>query len=531
MATIVNESRVKKTLLNARVNLIFYFLQLLLSFFSRKIFLDCLGDDFIGLTGTLQNLLGFLNLAELGIGSAIGYLLYKPLYNQDEEKITEIISVMGYLYRWIGLIILGGGLILSAFLPLIFPLDRANGPEPATPFAPHINYGIIFFAYYAFLGSSLIGYFINYRQNLLGADQRNYVVTAYFQTANLVKVLIQMALAYWTRNLFLWVAIEFAFGILYSIILNWKINQTYPWLKANIRLGKHLIKKYPEVMKKTRQLFIHRISAFAHLQVLPFLIYAFSSLSIVAYYQNYIILISRVSGFFTNIFSGIGASFGNLIAEGNKVKILSVFWEYQSLRFFMAGFICVPIYLLANSFIKIWLGKEYILPDISLILILIPTFIACIRAPLEDFIYGYGLFWDVWIPIIEIITLLSISIPCGYKWGFNGVLLGPCIAVSGIIMIWKPYMLFHWGIKENVGKYWIEFFKNTFCIAVPFILSYYFQNLFDWGKVNNFIDWIFKATPVFFVYTITSYLIFFLCTNGMKSLNLRIKEFILRIIK
>ena len=87
------ESRVKKTLLNARVNLVFYFLTLALSFFSRKIFLDCLGADFVGLTGTLQNLLGFLNLAELGIGSAIGYVLYKPLFERNQEKINEITQV------------------------------------------------------------------------------------------------------------------------------------------------------------------------------------------------------------------------------------------------------------------------------------------------------------------------------------------------------------------------------------------------------------------------------------------------------
>ena len=115
------ESRVKKSLLNARVNLIFYFLTLILSFFSRKIFLDTLGADFVGLTGTLQNLLGFLNLAELGIGSAIGYVLYKPLFEHDEGKINEIISVFGYLYRWIGFIILGAGIVLACFLPLIFP--------------------------------------------------------------------------------------------------------------------------------------------------------------------------------------------------------------------------------------------------------------------------------------------------------------------------------------------------------------------------------------------------------------------------
>lgn len=114
------ESRVRKSLLNARVNLIFYFLTLALSFFSRKIFLDTLGVDFVGLTSTLQNLLGFLNLAELGISTAIGYVLYKPLFEQNKLKINEIISVFGYLYHWIGKIMLLAGGILACFLSLIF---------------------------------------------------------------------------------------------------------------------------------------------------------------------------------------------------------------------------------------------------------------------------------------------------------------------------------------------------------------------------------------------------------------------------
>ena len=164
-----NESRVKKTLLNARVNLIFYFLTLALSFFSRKIFLDILGVDFVGLTGTLQNLLSFLNIVELGVGTAVGYVLYKPLFEQNQKKINEIISVFGYMYRWVGRIILVAGIILSLFLPLIYPDTR-------------FDLSIIYLIFYAFLASSLIGYFINYRQTLLSADQKNYVVTAYFQT-------------------------------------------------------------------------------------------------------------------------------------------------------------------------------------------------------------------------------------------------------------------------------------------------------------------------------------------------------------
>lgn len=505
------ESRVKKTLLNARVNLIFYFLILILSFFSRKIFLDCLGADFIGLTGTLQNLLGFLNLAELGISTAIGYLLYKPLFDHDETKITEIISVMGYLYRWIGLIILSAGIILSCFLPIIFP-DRDT----------HLTLLLIYCAYFAFLASTLIGYFINYRQNLLGADQRNYVVTAYFQTANIVKVIIQMMLAYYTGNLFIWIAIEFIFGIIYSIILNWRINKTYPWLKANIKMGKQLLKEYPEVLKKTKQLFAHKIGGFFQFQSMPFLIYAFSSLSLVAFYQNYTTITSKITSLISNALTGMGASVGNLIAEGNKEKILGVFWELQSLRFFLAGLIIVPIYLLINSFIIVWLGREYLLSNVTLILILIPILLNTIRATIDEFNFGYGMFWDIWSPFAECSILLVVSISMGSIYGLNGVLCGPIASLFIIMVFWKPFMLFHWGFKRNPFIYWLEYLKNLLCIAASFIASYYFTHIFEWNNVHNFFDWTIRAIPIAFFYLIVSYLIFLVFTSGMKHLNSRI---------
>ena len=161
--------RVHKSVLNAEVNIIFYFLTLFLAFFSRKIFLDCLGADFIGLTGTLGNILGYLNLAELGITACIGYFLFKPLQTNNRQEIQDILSLLGYLYNWIGCIILAGGIVISLFFPLIFAKAE-------------LDLGIIYFAYYSFLGSSLIGYFINYRQILLTADQKNYLVAIYFHS-------------------------------------------------------------------------------------------------------------------------------------------------------------------------------------------------------------------------------------------------------------------------------------------------------------------------------------------------------------
>lgn len=114
----MNESRTQKTFLNARVNFIFYFLTLLISFLSRKIFLSNLGDDFIGLTGTLGSILGFLNLAELGISTSIAVLLYKPIFDKNRQQINEIISIFGYTYNIIGKIILSIGVIISFFYRL-----------------------------------------------------------------------------------------------------------------------------------------------------------------------------------------------------------------------------------------------------------------------------------------------------------------------------------------------------------------------------------------------------------------------------
>ena len=165
-----HESRVKKSLLNARVNLIFYFLTLALSFFSRKIFLDCLGADFVGLSGTLNNILGFLSLAEMGVGIAVSYHLYKPLQSGNKTEIENLVSVFGYLYHKIGLFIALGALVISAFIPFIF---KGSG----------FDVKLIYFAFFAILASSLFSYFINYRQIILNADQRGYVVTAYLQGA------------------------------------------------------------------------------------------------------------------------------------------------------------------------------------------------------------------------------------------------------------------------------------------------------------------------------------------------------------
>ena len=507
----VQESRVKKTLLNARVNLIFYFITLALSFFSRKTFLDCLGAEFIGLTGSLGNLLGFLNLAESGVSAAIAVVLYAPLYEHNQQKIKEIVSVLGYLYHTIGKIILAGGVVLACFFPLIFPNAELGLP-------------VIYFTFASFLGSSLIGYFINYKQVLLSADQRNYVVAAYSQSANVVKILLQMVLAYYTGNYIIWVLVEFSFGILYSFILNWKIKQVYPWLETEIKKGKTLCHKYPDVLRNTKQLFIHKIGSVAYSQVTPFLVYAFASLQAVAYYGNYTLITSKLWSLLFNFLGGTNASVGNLIAEGDKDKILKVYWELMSVRFLFVSVIVFAMYYLLPPFIALWLGEEYVMSNALLILVLITFTLGTIRGVTDEFLQGYGLFSDIWAPFVEAIILILVAIVGGSLWGLEGTLLGSIVSSIIIIYIWKPYFLFKKGLNMSVWQYWKVLIRYIFAFGSSLYIATILLECISirLAFYTNWIDWILYAIILVILFTPIVAISLFLTTQGTRNLCYRL---------
>lgn len=498
-------------MLNAEVNLVFYFLSLFLAFFSRKIFLDCLGTEFIGLTGTLGNILGYLNLTELGITASIGYFLFKPLQTNNRQEIQEIMSLLGYLYNWIGCIILAGGIVISLFFPLIFA--DAN-----------LGLGIIYFAFYSFLGSSLIGYFINYRQILLNADQKKYLVAIYFQSANIIKIILQIYLAYHYQNLYVWVGIEFLFGIIGCITLNWKINQEYPWLKVNKKNGRYLLKKYPEVLAKTKQVFIHKIKDFVLVKSDELFIFLFVSLKMVAYYGNYMIIISKLISLFSAVTGSVGASVGNLVAEGNKQNMMKVFWEYTTIQHTIAAILSFSLYTLIEPFISHWLGSEYIMDHQILILLIIYIYITNSRNSVDSFNYAHGLYADVWSAWAELIINVSITIIGGLKWGIIGILLGKIVSLFAIVVLWKPYYLFNSGFKESVWIYWKGVLRNYAISAISFTLAIYTIRLIPFSPYTSIIDWILYAViamVIFLIYELTGTILF---AKGAKDSIKRIKN-------
>ena len=495
--------RVHRSVMNIKVGMLFYILSLFLAFFSRKVFLDCLGAEFIGLTGMLMNIMSFLSVAELGIGTSIVYFLYKPLQEDNHEKINEVMSMLAYLYRCIGFIIGGIGLIVSLFFPWWFS---------------HLTVGLnlVYFAFYSFLASSMSGYIFNYKQLLVGANQKQYMVNAYFQTIGIVQSLTQILLAYYYRNLYLWVVVGLVFTIIGIIVFNYRIRQLYPWLKISVTEGKVKLKQYPEVLKKTRQIFVQKIKDFILYRSDEILVGAFVSVMQVAFYGNYTIITSKLN-FLVNILSdGMNAGVGNLVAEGNDQNTMKVFWELTAIRFFITGIVVFGLLLFLQPFVTCWFGPQYRLSDLIVYLLIFNIFIFLSRGVVENFISAHGLFSDIWASWTELTLNICITLCLAPFYGIVGILIGKIISVFFIAIFWKPYFLFTKGLNKKVAIYWKGMFPyySIFIVFTILTLSVYY-NIID-TKVKTFSQLVCYGIIIYPILILLFFLTLFYFTNGMK---------------
>lgn len=453
-------SRTSKSIKNSIISLAFYFVNLLVQFFSRKIFLDHLGTEILGLNSTATNLLQFLNLAELGISTAVGFCLYKPIYDNDYTAINEIVTLQGKIYKRIALAITVGALILMSFFPLIF--SKMELPM----WYAYASFGVLLYG-------ALLGYIVNYKQVILSATQQDYKIHYSFKTVNIFKSLCQMAAVWYFFNGYIWwLLLEVIFSTIAAYSLHFMTIRTFPMLTYSVKQSfSSLRKKYPDLSKKIAQLFFHRIGGFALTQSSPLIIYAYSNLTLVAMYGNYLIITQGIDMLSRAVFNSINAGIGNLVAEGNMTKIRKTFDELFSVRFMLVTTVCVGIYMFAPAFISLWIGKDYLLGNITLLLMIIMLYIQLFRLAAESFSYAYGLYGDIYAPIVEAVLNIGFSIIGGYYYGLNGILSGAVLSQIIIVVIWKPYYLFHTKMT-GYGFHYIILYVKHVCIFAIVIFIY-----------------------------------------------------------
>ncbi len=500
-------SRAANSIRNARVGLIVYVFDLLLTFFSRKYFIEFLGPDLLGLNSLSRSLLQFLNLAELGIATAVAFSLYKPLAENDRKSINEIISVQAYFYRWIFYFLLIASAILMAFFPLIFA--GRNVP--------------LYYAYAAYISllvGILLSYRVNYRQIIFNADQKQYINTWIFQGGKVIKNLLQLGVLFCfdpSYSFWIWLGMEVLLSVLSAWGLEWAVKKHYPYLAASPILGKQVRHLYPNLITTTKQVFFHRFGGFALAQSSVIIIYAYATLKDVTIFDNYNFIVLGLIVMWDNLFSGSVASVGNFIAEQSQAKVQQLYWEMFAFKSWLCGVVVCGMMFLAQPFITLWVGVEYQMPKTALFWLMGTLFIRLFRNSTEAFIYAYGLYKDIYAPLVEAALNFGLSALLGYYFGMTGIMAGVFISLFIVVFLWKPFFLFREKMQQSPVVYFSRMSVVMLLIVVSVLATYFIKNLLPINPAESIVQWILYGVISVSICGTVGFVLFYLFSPGMRT--------------
>lgn len=413
-------SRVRQAGKNIFFGYISNFIILFMGLLQRHVFIMVLDRTLLGVNGLYTDILSMLSLAELGIGSALNYSLYKPVAEGNQEKIKSYMWLYRKAYLAIAGVITVIGLALAPFLPYLLKESGGISVRDLTVY------------YLIFLFNTVSTYFVAYKYSLANAQQRNYIQTNIATVTKIVTVCAQIVILFLTKNFLLYLLTQAAVELLQKIFVSIYFNRLYPYLRdRNVR---KLEKEETDlVVTKTKALMFHKIGDVARLSTDSVIITYFMNVEWVGVVGNYTMIITYAANFISVIFNSVISGFGNLVATESKEKQYAMFKVYRFFACWLYGFASVGFWLLLTPLVTgIWLDESWKLGQAVLTLILIDLYFKGSRTVLVNFKIAAGVFeQDKYLSLIQGGVNLVLSIIGIQYIGLAGVYVGT--VVSGVM--------------------------------------------------------------------------------------------------
>lgn len=494
--------RTANSIKNISISLISQMIFILFGFVTRKIFLENLGTEYLGINGLLTNVIAMLGLAEMGIGGSITYSLYKPLAEKNEEKIIALVQLYKKLYVYIATVVL----ILSlGFYPFLGKLAKES-----------ISIKYMSLIYFIFVGRNIISYLYAYKWAIISADQKEYLLGRSILIFQIIVMILRIFILSVYKNYLLFLCVDFIFLIIQNIYNGKMVEKLYPYITTE--------KKYQideeikdDIKKNVKALFLHSVGSYCVFGTDNLLISYFINVSTVGLYSNYTMLIAQINNLTFPIFGGLGASIGNMLASESQEKSYRIFKVVYFTNFFIYSLATIFLFNLVEPFISWWLGKQYILDSLTFFVIMFNFYIGGLGIAVRIFKGKAGIFTqDKYMPIIESFINLVASIILVKYYGLAGIFMGTTIS-SLLVVFWTaPYMIY----KNLFTNYQMaEYFKKYFLywlitIIVGTMTSRTIDLIFEGKTLISLIGM--GITSIIFPGTI--YLIIFFKTEELKYL-------------
>ncbi len=425
----------------------------LMSFALRTIFIRHLSEELLGVNSLYTNILSILSMAELGIGTALNFALYRPVAQKDTEKIKSYMQMYRKAYTAIALVVAGIGLCIAPFLRYLIKDPGAITTGEMTGY------------YLIFLFNTVSTYFVSYKYSLCNAEQHNYIQTNINTVTKIIVSLLQMAVIVLTGN-FLWYLLTDMFvQLAQKVFVSWYLDRRYPYLRDK-NVTPLSREESGEVWRKTKALVLHKVGDVARLQTDSLIISSFIAVAMSGMVDNYNLVINAVTNFVNIIFNSVISGFGNLIATETRQRQYELFKVYRFFASWVYGFAVTGFFVLLTPLIRLWLGDGWVLPEAAVALILMDLYFKGDRIVLSNYKTAAGVFeQDKYLALIQGAVNLVLSIWLVQKIGLAGIYVGTVI--SGLIAnVTKPVIIYRVCFDRSCMSYFAETLRYAGTVAV-----------------------------------------------------------------
>lgn len=448
-------SRIEYALKNFASSTVSNVVNAVLGFAVRTVFVYTLGETYLGLNGLFINVLGILSLAELGIGSAINFSLYRPLAENDIPQIQAIINFYKTSYRIVAVVVMLIGVALMPFLKYI--LKGAEG-------IPNV-----YIYYLIFLANSCSSYLVTYKSTVLSADQRNYVLVNINMVIKSSVAIVQIVILLVNHDYLLYLMTDFVFQLIGKMYINHFVNRKYPFLKG--RNDQNLSKKDRDVVySKIKALLMHKIGNVSINQTDNIITSTFINVTAVGLVSNFLMIIKMVNTFVQSFFISATAGIGNLIVTENQQTRYRIAKGYDLFGFIFYGWSAMVLFFSLTPFVALWLGEERLIDEITIALLCLNYYLTGVRVPLANVKSAAGMFeQDRMVPLIQTIVNIVVSIVGVKCWGLKGIYIGTLIS-SMFPNIIQPMIVYKHIFRKSSKEYFITYVKRIIFLLCNVIL-------------------------------------------------------------
>lgn len=458
---------------NVLFGVILKVIEVAVPFALRTLMIYCLGVQYLGLNSLCTSILSFLNLAELGVGGAMVFSMYKPIAEDNDEQICALMSLYRTYYRIIGLVVLVAGLAISPFLP-----NLISGDVP-----PDVN---IYVIYYLNLASTVLSYWLfAYRNSLLNAFQREDVISKVGLATDIIQYVFQIVALLVFKNYYAYLISALVVVALKNIFSAICTKKMYPKYHCAGAVPKELRK---QITQRVKDLFTAKVGGVVISSADSIVISAFLGLTQLAIYNNYYYVISSLVGFMAIIFNSVRAGIGNSIIVDDDEKVYRDFETFNFIVLWIVGFCSCCLLCLYQPFMYLWVGEELMLDQITVVLFCVYFFLWKSTDVLNTYKDAAGAWHtDRFRPLIASVVNLTVNIILVQFISIYGIVISTIVSYLFVTIPWLTSNVFRTVFKRSSKKYYTKSLYYVLVTVVAAVVTYGVCSLLKNINIGTFI--------------------------------------------